>query len=576
MSNRGRGTRRRAGCVASRSASGTGKREEVIDPLASGAARAESVYGSVDSSILSGFWWGGCTVLTVGREDAGQWRRLHGRKRRVWCAELVTWVRHTTRRHGMARDAAGWTRTMTTRTRTRTRRTMTATASTTTTTSCDSPVNQTQGQGGRTDGGCGWPHAQRYIFSHENSLSFPNYTGRRGGRLDQLLRICCGDNKCNWFERRFPCVPPFPRAKQFSNENGDRGSRRVCFGFAIWCCWFGFGFGGRGTPLLFPRPQPTASNSRIFRFVDFSFFFPPPQTTHHHHHHPPLVINAVRCHRHRAVHHHRIRTTTTGHGESLCETTYLVGGLGTHPRHSRRPGNEITAITASFQSPIGRFYQTNSIPIGSCSRDITRNLNWSADPHATWKHLEQQCQALGISQRFEAYMEFLNLRHDGKDITTFCQQYQVKLQRGRQLGIPHDDDLVLYPFIQEITPYFEAYAVLLGTQMGSHTGQKGTTQFTLDPIVSRVLKEARQPNVVFNTRAGKGKSTRTARPRMERTRPSTKTTHARTATSPVIPTRTVSTCTQAKPQKTRRFAGPAPSLTARLTSRKTKKTTTLR
>ena len=52
------------------------------------------------------------------------------------------------------------------------------------------------------------------------------------------------------------------------------------------------------------------------------------------------------------------------------------------------------------------------------------------------------------------YMDFTNLRYDGKDITTFCQLYQVKLQRCRQLSITQDDDLMVYPFIQEITPYY--------------------------------------------------------------------------------------------------------------------------
>ena len=112
-----------------------------------------------------------------------------------------------------------------------------------------------------------------------------------------------------------------------------------------------------------------------------------------------------------------------------------------------------------------RFYQTNSILVGSCSRDITLSLEWSTDPHATWNYLENQYQPLGISQRYEAFMDFMDLRYDGKNITTYCQQYQVRLQRCRQLDIALDNDLMMYPFIREITPYFEGYAVLLRTQM---------------------------------------------------------------------------------------------------------------
>ena len=41
-----------------------------------------------------------------------------------------------------------------------------------------------------------------------------------------------------------------------------------------------------------------------------------------------------------------------------------------------------------------RFYQTNSILVGSCSRDITLSLEWSTDPHATWNYLENQYQPL--------------------------------------------------------------------------------------------------------------------------------------------------------------------------------------
>ena len=37
---------------------------------------------------------------------------------------------------------------------------------------------------------------------------------------------------------------------------------------------------------------------------------------------------------------------------------------------------------------------------------------------------------------------------------------------------------------------------------------KGHNTLPLDQIVSRVLHEARQPKTVFNTRAGKGKSTK--------------------------------------------------------------------
>ena len=154
-----------------------------------------------------------------------------------------------------------------------------------------------------------------------------------------------------------------------------------------------------------------------------------------------------------------------------------------------------------------RFYQTNSILVGSCSRDITLSLEWSTDPHATWNYLENQYQPLGISQRYEAFMDFMDLRYDGKNITTYCQQYQVRLQRCRQLDIALDNDLMMYPFIREITPYFEGYAVLLRTQMDNHTGKKGTAPFTLDQIVSRVLHETRQQNTVYNTRTGKDKST---------------------------------------------------------------------
>ena len=64
-----------------------------------------------------------------------------------------------------------------------------------------------------------------------------------------------------------------------------------------------------------------------------------------------------------------------------------------------------------------RFYQTNSILVGSCSRDITLSLEWSTDPHATWNYLENQYQPLGISQRYEAFMDFMDLRYDGKNIT---------------------------------------------------------------------------------------------------------------------------------------------------------------
>ena len=83
---------------------------------------------------------------------------------------------------------------------------------------------------------------------------------------------------------------------------------------------------------------------------------------------------------------------------------YLIGGsFGIYPRHSRSPGKGIKARAEVFNR---RFYQTNSIPIGSCSRDITLSLEWFMDPHATWKHLEQQYQPLGISQRFEAYTPY--------------------------------------------------------------------------------------------------------------------------------------------------------------------------
>ena len=62
-----------------------------------------------------------------------------------------------------------------------------------------------------------------------------------------------------------------------------------------------------------------------------------------------------------------------------------------------------------------RFYQTNSILVGSCSRTLSE---WSTDPHATWNYLENQYQPLGISQRYEAFMDFMDLRYDGKNITT--------------------------------------------------------------------------------------------------------------------------------------------------------------
>ena len=142
---------------------------------------------------------------------------------------------------------------------------------------------------------------------------------------------------------------------------------------------------------------------------------------------------------------------------------YLLGrGLweftqGTAKAPETESKQELEAFTRQF-------YQTNSILVGSCSREIVLGLEWSMDPRATWTHLEKQYQPLGKLQRLEAYMDFRNLRYDGKDLTTFCQEYQGKLQRCRQLGITQDEDLVIYPFIQEITPYFEAYAVCLRTR----------------------------------------------------------------------------------------------------------------
>ena len=92
---------------------------------------------------------------------------------------------------------------------------------------------------------------------------------------------------------------------------------------------------------------------------------------------------------------------TTGHGESLCETTYLVGAWeltqGTTEAPETKPQQELEVFKR-------RFYQTNSIFVGSCSRDTTLGLEWSTDPNSIWKHLEQQYQPLGIAQRFEAYI----------------------------------------------------------------------------------------------------------------------------------------------------------------------------
>ena len=156
-----------------------------------------------------------------------------------------------------------------------------------------------------------------------------------------------------------------------------------------------------------------------------------------------------------------------------------------------------------------RLCQAYTLIITTVSQDICLSLEFTQDPKAAWDILNERFQPDGIVSRYSIFLQWVYLSFDGKNLQKFCQDYENALKTCAQVDIILDQDLQIYPFIAQITPFFENYATALRLQIGQHQSKcgRGSMPFTLNEVIRTALQETRQKDgaAAFNaTRNPKG------------------------------------------------------------------------
>ena len=77
---------------------------------------------------------------------------------------------------------------------------------------------------------------------------------------------------------------------------------------------------------------------------------------------------------------------------------------------------------------------------------------------------------------------------DGKDLRSFCDEYESALRTCHQLNIYPGERLIIYHFIHLITPYFESYSCTLRDKMSEQNSSQ-PPPLSLEKRIGRVLQE---------------------------------------------------------------------------------------
>ena len=116
-------------------------------------------------------------------------------------------------------------------------------------------------------------------------------------------------------------------------------------------------------------------------------------------------------------------------------------------------------------------------------------MEYIQDPKDAWAILSDRFQPDGIVSRDSIFLQWVYLRFDGKDLQRYCQDYKKALQTCAEVDIKLDEDLQIYPFIAQITPFFETYATALRLQISQHQAKngRGSMPFNLNEVIRTAL-----------------------------------------------------------------------------------------
>ena len=154
------------------------------------------------------------------------------------------------------------------------------------------------------------------------------------------------------------------------------------------------------------------------------------------------------------------------------------------PTSENTPRDLVSAVEAYRRNAA----LAHSIIIDSCVDRIVLLLENIDEPADVWKYLESKFQPTGAVKDYTAWIDLITMTFDGKDLRTFCDEYELALRACHQLDIYPEERLIIYHFIHLITPYFESYSCTLRDKMSEQqSGQ--APPLSLEQVIGRVLQE---------------------------------------------------------------------------------------
>jgi hypothetical protein len=111
-----------------------------------------------------------------------------------------------------------------------------------------------------------------------------------------------------------------------------------------------------------------------------------------------------------------------------------------------------------------RIHKARAYLMLNCEQHIVEKCIPFDTAQAVWDHLALY-KPTGQAYEFSVYLEWENLRYDGKDLETFVDNYRGKLQQLKSTTLKISDSQALYRLLILVEPFFQQFAATIRHQL---------------------------------------------------------------------------------------------------------------
>lgn len=136
----------------------------------------------------------------------------------------------------------------------------------------------------------------------------------------------------------------------------------------------------------------------------------------------------------------------------------------------------------------GRIHKARAHLMLNCNQHIVEKCVPFKSAKDVWNHLAQY-KPSGLSYEFSVYLEFENLRFDGKNLESFIDNYRGKLEQLKPTSLKISETQALFRFLVLLESYFPQFTATIRQQLRDRLANTPISANTLDRCITNLLDE---------------------------------------------------------------------------------------